>query len=1022
MSESILNALVRLFALIGDIHDDTLISSKEKEVVRSFLTRNLNNDLVTKYMKMFEEYLAIYNTNTIIKDSIEDKKRTTLNSVRVLAICEEINQELRQEQKVYVIVQLIDYIALGQEISVNELEFLRTVSSAFYIDQNEYRNIENFIMGGVADIPEKTRVLVIDNCEEHNVPGIRHRYCEFIRGDLTFLHIRSSDIFILRYTGDQDIYLNGLNISTEQTYIFDRGSSLRGPGIRTIYYTEVAGMITGTSNDLGIRIEATDVTFRFSNSENGIQNLSFREVSGSLVGIMGGSGVGKSTTLSILSGTLKPQGGKVLINGFNLYDEEENSALKGVIGFVPQDDLLIEELTVFQNLFYSAKLCLNNLSEEEIANVVNKTLLDFDLDVTRDLKVGNPLKKVISGGQRKRLNIALELLREPTILFVDEPTSGLSSVDSEMVMNLLKAQAYKGKLVVVNIHQPSSEIYKMFDKIMIIDKGGYQAFYGNPNEAIVYFKHHTRHANPEEDQCVKCGNINTDQLLQIIEAKVIDEHGRPTRVRKVSPKEWAVRFKGYSDNSGEKGNGGKQTLPENNFSIPGLRKQAGIFFTRDFLSKLANKQFLLISLLGPPLLASLLAYFTRHKTNGIYIFEENDNIPAFLFMCIITSLFFGLMISSEEIVKDRKLLKRESFLNLSWFSYLNSKVAMMFILSAIQTVCFALIGSVVLGIKGMAFSTWFVLFTTSCFGNLMGLTISSAFNSVITIYILIPFIIIPQLLFSGVLVPFEKLNRGGWARLEFVPLIGDAMPGRWAFEALATRQLRYNDYNKNFFEMEMESNKYACQINLINRINYELFSVRREKNEKYVEKELPIISFYIDKLSAIAGLTPGAWRAKIVPGKMDTLVYNESKPFIDVKLKSYFSSLRTDAERMKDARATRLRDSIGEGKWNSLRLNHNNKKLNEMIAMSGSGRTTIDHGDKIIPFSNPGYTVPASDYGRAHFYAPVKKLGNLVVESFRFDLIVLWIVTAILYILLYFKVLARVINGFENLRFQKAEV
>jgi ABC-type multidrug transport system ATPase subunit len=509
MSESILNALVRLFALIGDIHDDTLISSKEKEVVRSFLTRNLNNDLVTKYMKMFEEYLAIYNTNSIIKDSIEDRKRTTLNSVRVLAICEEINQELRQEQKVYVIVQLIDYIALGQEISVNELEFLRTVSSAFYIDQNEYRNIENFIMGGVADIPEKTRVLVIDNCEEHNVPGIRHRYCEFIRGDLTFLHIRSSDIFILRYTGDQDIYLNGLNISTEQTYIFDRGSSLRGPGIRTIYYTEVAGMITGTSNDLGIRIEATDVTFRFSNSENGIQNLSFREVSGSLVGIMGGSGVGKSTTLSILSGTLKPQGGKVLINGFNLYDEEENSALKGVIGFVPQDDLLIEELTVFQNLFYSAKLCLNNLSEEEIANVVNKTLLDFDLDVTRDLKVGNPLKKVISGGQRKRLNIALELLREPTILFVDEPTSGLSSVDSEMVMNLLKAQAYKGKLVVVNIHQPSSEIYKMFDKIMIIDKGGYQAFYGNPNEAIVYFKHHTRHANPEEDQCVKCGNINT---------------------------------------------------------------------------------------------------------------------------------------------------------------------------------------------------------------------------------------------------------------------------------------------------------------------------------------------------------------------------------------------------------------------------------------------------------------------------------------------------------------------------------
>jgi ABC-type multidrug transport system ATPase subunit len=1022
MSESVLNALVRLFALIGDIQDETLITRKEKEVVRSFLARNLNNELVNKYMKMFEEYLTIFNTNSIIKDSLAERKRTTLNSVRVLGICEEINQELRQEQKVYVIVQLIDYIALGQEVSENELDFLRTASSAFYIDQNDYKNIENFIMRGIAGIPEKRKVLVIDNSEVQTVPEIKHRYCEFISGDLSFLHIHSTDTFIFRYSGDQDIYLNGLNISAGQTYIFDRGSSLRGPGIRTIYYTEVAGMITGTSNDLGIRIEATDVRFRFSNSDNGIQRLNFHEVSGSLVGIMGGSGVGKSTTLSVLSGTLKPQGGTILINGFNLYDEEENSALKGVIGFVPQDDLLIEELTVFQNLFYSAKLCLNNLPEEKITEVVNKTLLDFDLYDTRDLKVGNPLKKVISGGQRKRLNIALELLREPTILFVDEPTSGLSSVDSEMVMNLLKAQAYKGKLVVVNIHQPSSEIYKMFDKIMIIDKGGYQAFYGNPNEAIIYFKHHTRHANPEEDQCVKCGNINTDQLLQIIEAKVIDEHGRPTRTRKVSPREWADRFREYSENSGKKGNSGRQALPSNNFSIPGLRKQSGIFFTRDLLSKLANKQFLLISLLGPPLLAILLAYFTRNKTGGVYIFEENYNIPAFLFMCIITSLFFGLMISSEEIVKDRKLLKRESFLNLSWLSYLNSKVAMMFIISAIQTMCFALIGSAILGIKGMTMSTWLVLFTTSCFGNLMGLTISSAFNSVITIYILIPFIIIPQLLFSGVLVPFEKLNRGDWARLEYVPLIGDAMPGRWAYEALATRQLRHNEFDRITFDLDMEASIYACQVHLIDRISQLLKTCGGNVKGEYLEHELGVINFYIDSLSSDAGLTPGPWRANIVPGKMNKKVYEEAKLFLDDSLKTYFSSLRGDAERRKDFRAKRVRDSIGEEKWNALRSNYSNRKLKELILLSGSGRTFIEAGDRIIPFANPGYTIPASTIGRAHFYAPVKILGKMEVETFKFDVIVLWVITGILYILLYFKVLARVINGFENMRFQKAEV
>ena len=156
---------------------------------------------------------------------------------------------------------------------------------------------------------------------------------------------------------------------------------------------------------------------------------------------------------------------------------------------------LIEELTVFQNLYYNARMCLDNLPETELTEVVNKTLTELDLYEIRDLKVGNTLNKVISGGQRKRLNIALELIREPTILFVDEPTSGLSSVDSEIVMNLLKEQTYRGKLVIINIHQPGSDIYKMFDKIMIIDKGGYQIFYGNPSEAIVYFKTMASFAN-----------------------------------------------------------------------------------------------------------------------------------------------------------------------------------------------------------------------------------------------------------------------------------------------------------------------------------------------------------------------------------------------------------------------------------------------------------------------------------------------------------------------------------------------
>ena len=114
-----------------------------------------------------------------------------------------------------------------------------------------------------------------------------------------------------------------------------------------------------------------------------------------------------------------------------------------------------------------------------LETLVNRTLEALGLTEAKDLKVGNPLQKTISGGQRKRLNIGLELLREPSVLFVDEPTSGLSSRDSENIMDLLKELSLRGKMVFVVIHQPSSDIFKMFDSLLILDKGGHQIYYGN---------------------------------------------------------------------------------------------------------------------------------------------------------------------------------------------------------------------------------------------------------------------------------------------------------------------------------------------------------------------------------------------------------------------------------------------------------------------------------------------------------------------------------------------------------------
>jgi ABC-type multidrug transport system ATPase subunit len=1026
MSETVIEALVRLFALISDSHDETVITSREKDVVKSFLSRQLGFELVKRYMDLFEEYLEFYNSEHLEKGTLRERKHVSLNAMKILDICEKINKELQQRQKIYILVQLIDFVSFGEKITENELDFINTVAYAFNIPVAEYEAIRDFIINDLHDVKDKKKLLLISSIRGSETDDIKHVYDENLSGNIAFLHIPSTNTYILRYKGDDDLYLNGQNIFSGQTCIFDHGSVLRGTGLRPIYYSEISSMVSEVTYKFKISLDARDVSFKFRNSSNGIHNLNFHGEEGKLIGILGGSGVGKSTTLSILNGTLKPQYGTVLINGYSLYDDIEKKSLNGVIGFVPQDDLLIEELTVYQNVYFNAKLCLNNLSESKLTEVVNKILIDFDLEEISDLKVGNPLKKIISGGQRKRVNIALELLREPNILFVDEPTSGLSSVDSEIVMNLLKEQTHKGKLVIINIHQPSSDIYKMFDKIMIIDKGGYQIYFGNPTEAIVWFKTMTNHANPREDQCVKCGNVNPDQILQIIEAKVVDEHGRATRTRRVTSGEWAEKFNKKASAEIQKEIGGKQKLPANNFSTPGLFKQSGIFFMRDILSKLANRQYILISLLGPPVLAFFLGYFTRSSTGNTYMFSENDNIPAYLFMCIITSLFFGLMLSSEEIVKDRKILKREAFLNLSWFSYLNAKIMTMFLLSAIQSISFVLIGNAILEINGMTLSYWFVLFTTSCFANMLGLNISSAFSSVILIYIIIPFIIIPQLLFSGVLVKFDKLHICSYSAHEYVPVIGDLMTARWSFEALAVKQFKDNDYERNFFRYNMnESQNYYYSSFLVDQLNIELriCDIYRDSADyrKNVSDGFKRLNYHIGELSEISKIETGKWKDSLSIERFSSGVEKRTAGYLDL-LKNHFSELKKKAVSDKDALYNSLENQIGKNKLLAIRNESENKQLVKLVLdIENIDKTYLLPG-KIVQKLDPGYMKPTSRWGRAHFYAPYKQIFNLTAGTYWFNILVIWIEALLLYFALYKNIFRRLISYFENFHFQKPEI
>lgn len=1021
MSERILRALMQMFAIIAKVDG---INNTGRQIVQSFLKSQLNLEQVETYLKIFDEYLESHQNTSKKKEGAA--KRTSLNSVKILKICTQINQELEQPQKVIVLIRLLEFIHSSNEISEQENEFVLTVADTFNIPMEEFNVLTSFIVDGIEVVPNNPNILVINN-NENGVQNLsKHIYCETLPKDVRVIQIESVSMYALRIYGNYELQLNGQGISKERVHIFTPGSSIRSSKIKPIYYSDVIGRFLSDESQARITFEVKNLEYKFKGGKLGLRDININEESGKLIGIMGGSGAGKSTLLNVLNSMETPSAGSVKINGKNIHTER--GAIQGVIGHVSQDDLLIEELTVYENLFYNAKLCFGNLDDEEIAKRCNSLLADLGLSETRHLKVGSPLEKTISGGQRKRLNISLELIREPSVLFVDEPTSGLSSRDSENIMDLLKELALKGKLIFVVIHQPSSEIYKMFDKLMILDVGGYPIYYGNPVDAVSYFKRLVNHVNAEESECWNCGNVNPEQIFNIIESKVLDEYGNLTYNRKVSPAEWNVQYRERIESNihSEK----KHTeIPESIFKIPNIIKQFKVFMTRDVKSKLTNTQYLLINFLEAPVLAFILAYLVRFyntdvDTNKGYVFGENENIPAYMFMSVVVALFIGLTVSAEEIIRDRKIRKRESFLNLSKGSYLWSKIIIMFALSAVQTLTFVIVGNYVLGIKGMYTDYWMVLFTTSCFANMLGLNISSAFNSAVTIYILIPFLIIPQLLLAGVVVKFDKLNPT-LAAQGSVPISGEVMTSRWAFEALAVNQFKENAYEHNFYKYDKsisvaQFKKDYWMPKLESKLVKIENEIREGKKLNEIKADITLLFNEISKETKI--------NKKVACDVLKQINEKDYSPAVVLGIKAYLTNIKnyyinvqnTAYKKLDEIKLSMQKTPAEKEKFLQLAANFDNENLNNLVKNSGELNRCIEKDGKLIQQIDPVYQDPIdSKIGRAHFFAPRKNFFGTYFSTYWFNVCVIWMMSILLIITLYFDIFKKVMDSLGNIKFPR---
>jgi len=1015
MSEELLKALMQLFALASDVDD---INDESREIVKRYLEIELNQELLEKYIVLYDQFIEEYHHLDARKSGLKVES-ITLDSDDVKKVCQNINESLVQKQKIVIILRLLEYVFADGSISDHEYNFLDKVAQTFKISKDEFTSCLNFINSTEKDIPDSDSVLIVSSKETPQI-GLKNKHLqsENLEGTLAVLNIASVKMIAFKYYGSGDLYLNGQNITSVRSYIFTPGSSLRSSKVNPIYYSDILSRFLSDETSAKIVYTAKNIDYKFKSGKLGLRDFTISEESGKMLAIMGGSGAGKSTLLNVLNGNNRPNSGSLTINGIDVFSQK--SKIEGVIGYVSQDDLLIEELTVFQNLYYNAKLCFDGYPDEEIETIVLDLLNSLGLGETVDLKVGSPLDKTISGGQRKRLNISLELIREPSVLFLDEPTSGLSSRDSENIMDLLKQLTLKGKLVFVVIHQPSSEIFKMFDKLIILDVGGYPIYYGNPVDSVIYFKKYINHVSSDESECITCGNVNPEQVFNIIESKVLDEYGNLTDNRKVSPKEWNDH---YAANIADKINliTDENVVPVSTFKVPNFVKQFIVFITRDVLSKLTNRQYMLINLLEAPVLGFILSYFVRYyptdssNTTG-YSFFENNNLPAYLFMSVIVALFIGLTVSAEEIIRDQKIRKRESFLNLSNGSYLMAKILIMFFLSAVQTITFILVGNTILGIEGMYIDYWIILFSVACFANLLGLNISASFNSAVTIYILIPFLLIPQLIFSGVIVKFEELNPD-FSSYTTVPLIGEVMASRWAFEALAVNQFKKNKYEKHIYPYEKEYSIANFKKNYwIPELQAKIGFI--DNNLKDVEKKEEVTNHIILLKNEIKKeLTETSNVVKF--STLDKLDYNAiDYPELD-EMKIYFKDLKKYYTRMSNYELDQKDQVIGNFQknnnlqsWNQLKFDYRNRSLADLVTNHAEIHKIIKVDNELIQVVDPIYK--DSDAFRGHFYSPTKKLFGKSYDTFLVNTLVIWMMTFTLMITLYFDIFRKLLNIFDR--------
>jgi ABC-type multidrug transport system ATPase subunit len=536
------------------------------------------------------------------------------------------------------------------------------------------------------------------------------------------------------------------------------------------------GSIAKREYNGNVTIEVAGVTVDLPNGDRLLDPVSLTVFPSEIIALMGPAGAGKTTFLKTLNGYTPPASGRVLFNGYDLYQFYDQ--FRQQLGYVPQDDIVHAQLKVWEALYFSAKL-RTDLTDAEIHQRIDKVLNNLGISDKKDTIIGSPEKKVLSGGQRKRVNIALELINDTPVIFLDEPTSGLSSYDAENVVILLKKLAADGKTIITTIHQPSLDVFKQFDNLIMIsrDRGGRGALaYFGPAfpDSIEFF-------DPEGSRAVKSQqgkDLSPEMLLS-----GLAKRGTADWVQSYDSSRTKQQF--VIERSGKvlstAGQGGQSA--KRGFGLG----QWLTLVRRNFLLKTRDKVQSTILLIQAPLFAVLVGGVFRHLHQPALDPAEwqkfGGKIAGIEFLMVIAALWFGCNNVARDIVGEWTVYQRERMVSLKLPSYVFSKVAVAAVIGFCQVLTMLTIVTLMCHLKANFLETLALLFMSLMVGSAIGLCISAITETTEAAIAMLPLVLLPIVALGGGIQPIVRIPSP-------VKEITNVIPSRWAFEGVFLKEMK----------------------------------------------------------------------------------------------------------------------------------------------------------------------------------------------------------------------------------------